>query len=162
MRVEYSTDGRYAQHIHAAFSAASAALLDLVTTEAGLRNSLAALKGYFLLARGDLFTVFLDIAEAELAKNAGDVILTRLQSLLELGVLDCPGLQDASFCSMASTEWIATIWLKCGGTPFSPSIDAENHPIEGTRLLGRHLKGLLWVQQRCGRRRRAGSRMGRR
>lgn len=81
---EYSADGGYAQHIQAAVGAASSALLDTVT-RAGLRQTLAALKSYFLLARGDLFTVFVDIAEAELAKNAADVILTRLQSLLELG-----------------------------------------------------------------------------
>lgn len=61
-----------------------------VSWQAGLRQTLAALKSYFLLARGDLFTVFVDIAEKELSKNAGDVILTRLQSLLELGV--CPVL----------------------------------------------------------------------
>lgn len=53
--------------------------------KAGLREALAALKNYFLLARGDLFTVFVDIADAELTKTASDVILTRLQSLLELG-----------------------------------------------------------------------------
>jgi hypothetical protein len=81
---EYSADSGYAQHIQAAVGAASSALLDTVT-RAGLRQTLAALKSYFLLARGDLFTVFVDIAEAELAKNAADVILTRLQSLLELG-----------------------------------------------------------------------------
>ncbi len=56
-----------------------------VLQKAGLREALAALKSYFLLARGDLFTVFVDIADTELAKTASDVILTRLQSLLELG-----------------------------------------------------------------------------
>ncbi|EIE26959.1 hypothetical protein COCSUDRAFT_46296 [Coccomyxa subellipsoidea C-169] len=85
VHIEYSADGGYAQHIHTAVSAASKALLDTVT-QAGLRQTLAALKSYFLLARGDLFTVFVDIAEMELSKNAGDVILTRLQSLLELAV----------------------------------------------------------------------------
>ena len=53
--------------------------------EAGLCDTLGALKSYFLLARGDLFTTFAYVAEAELDKNASEVTLTRLQSLLELG-----------------------------------------------------------------------------
>ncbi|BDA43053.1 Gamma-tubulin complex component 2 [Coccomyxa sp. Obi] len=94
VHIEYSTDGSYTQHIHTAVTAASKALLDLVIQKAGLREALAALKSYFLLARGDLFTVFVDIADTELAKTASDVILTRLQSLLELAVRSTSAGED--------------------------------------------------------------------
>ncbi len=65
--------------------AASAALMELMTRREGLPDMLQAFKSYFLLARGDLFTTFLELAEAELERNAADVTVTRLQSLLELG-----------------------------------------------------------------------------
>ena len=74
------------QHINAAFASASSALLELMTKREGLPDLLRAFKSYFLLARGDLFTTFLELAEAELERNAADVTVTRLQSLLELGV----------------------------------------------------------------------------
>jgi hypothetical protein len=73
------------QHIGQAFAAASAALLTHLTREAGLHDALAALKNYFLLARGDLFAIFMDAIEAELDRSASEVVLTRVQSLLELG-----------------------------------------------------------------------------
>jgi len=73
------------QHINQTFAAASAALMELMTRREGLPDMLQAFKSYFLLARGDLFTTFLELAEAELERNAADVTVTRLQSLLELG-----------------------------------------------------------------------------
>ena len=80
-------DGTYVQHINKAFAAAAAALMELMTGREGLPDMLQAFKSYFLLARGDLFTTFLDLAENELERNATDVTVTRLQSLLELGRL---------------------------------------------------------------------------
>ena len=67
-----------------AYAAASAQLLDAVQ-KAGLSKALGTLRGFFLLARGDLVTTFLDTAANELAKSAADVSLTCLQSLLDLG-----------------------------------------------------------------------------
>jgi gamma-tubulin complex component 2 len=84
---EYSTDGTYVPLIHQAFAAASASLMELMMQRKGLPDMLQAFKSYFLLARGDLFTTFLELAEAELERNAADVTVTRLQSLLELGRL---------------------------------------------------------------------------
>ena len=75
------------QHINKAFAAAAAALMELMTGREGLPDMLQAFKSYFLLARGDLFTTFLELAETELERNATDVTVTRLQSLLELGRL---------------------------------------------------------------------------
>ncbi len=80
----------YVQHIKAAFASASSALLELMTKREGLPELLRAFKSYFLLARGDLFTTFLELAEAELERNAADVTVTRLQSLLDLGVPPSP------------------------------------------------------------------------
>lgn len=97
---EYSTDGTYVQHINAAFASASSTLMELMTKREGLPELLRAFKSYFLLARGDLFTTFLELAEAELERNAADVTVTRLQSLLELGVPPSPysTLQQQTVC----------------------------------------------------------------
>jgi len=42
-----------------------------------------------MMGRGDCTLYFMDIAEDELKKTAGQVSITRMQSLLELGAL-CP------------------------------------------------------------------------
>ena len=81
---EYST-GSYMHNIQAAFATSSQALLQLLQHELGLNNTLAALKHYFLLDKGDLLLTFLDTAEEELSKPASEVSVIRLQSLLDLG-----------------------------------------------------------------------------
>jgi hypothetical protein len=53
--------------------------------ELGLGSTLAALKHYFLLDRGDLLMTFLDTADGELGKPATEASLGRLQALLDLG-----------------------------------------------------------------------------
>ena len=73
------------RHIQAAFGASSQALLRLLQHDLGLNHTLAALKHYFLLDKGDLLLSFLDSAEEELAKPAAQVSVIRLQSLLDLG-----------------------------------------------------------------------------
>ena len=72
-------------NIQAAFATSSQALLQLLQHELGLNNTLAALKHYFLLDKGDLLLTFLDTAEEELSKPASEVSVIRLQSLLDLG-----------------------------------------------------------------------------
>jgi len=76
------------QNIQAAFARSSQALLHLLQHDLGLNNTLAALKHYFLLDKGDMLLSFLDTAEEELSKPASEVSVIRLQSLLELGT-DC-------------------------------------------------------------------------
>ena len=83
---EYGS-GSYMRHIQAAFEGSSLALLRLLQHDLGLNHTLAALKHYFLLDQGDLLLSFLDSAEEELAKPAGQVSVIRLQSLLDLGEL---------------------------------------------------------------------------
>ncbi|KAK9817974.1 hypothetical protein WJX72_005158 [[Myrmecia] bisecta] len=86
VHIEYDAGEAYVAHIEACFRAASAALLGLLQRELGLGDTLAALKHYFLLDRGDLLISFMDTAEEELAKPATDVSVARLQALLELAV----------------------------------------------------------------------------
>ena len=110
-------DGTYVQHINKAFAAAAAALMELMTGREGLPDMLQAFKSYFLLARGDLFTTFLDLAENELERNATDVTVTRLQSLLELGRL--------------SPSIVGPLWktcLACSHSMLSPSMTWEKPP----------------------------------
>ena len=85
---EYSSGG-YLQSIQLAFATSSQALLRLLQHDLGLNNTLAALKHYFLLDKGDLLVSFLDNAEEELSKPASEVSVIRLQSLLDLGQLLC-------------------------------------------------------------------------
>ena len=75
------------QSIQLAFATSSQALLGLLQHDLGLNNTLAALKHYFLLDKGDLLVSFLDNAEEELSKPASEVSVIRLQSLLDLGQL---------------------------------------------------------------------------
>ena len=74
------------QNIQAAFAASSQALLHLLQHHLGLNHTLAALKHYFLLDKGDMLHSFLDTAEEELGKLASEVSVIRLQSLLDLGM----------------------------------------------------------------------------
>ena len=73
----------------AACAAASAAVLGLIRREEGLLGALGALRHYFLLARGDLFTSLLDSAREELGQRADELSVPRMQGLLELGALPC-------------------------------------------------------------------------
>ena len=87
---EYDAGGAYLQHIEAAARAAAAAALQLLLRDCGLLARLAALRAHFMMARGDCALYLMDIAEEELKKTAGQVSITRLQSLLELGArLQC-------------------------------------------------------------------------
>lgn len=82
---EYDAAGSYLQHIEAAARAAAAAALQLLLRDCGLLGRLSALRAHFMMGRGDCALYLMDIAEEELKKTAGQVSITRLQSLLELG-----------------------------------------------------------------------------
>lgn len=64
---------------------AAAAALQLLLRDCGLSSRLATLRAHFLMGRGDYAQYLMDIADDELRKCAGQVSITRLQSLLELG-----------------------------------------------------------------------------
>lgn len=55
---------------------------------------LRSIKMYFLLHVGAFLNDFMDLAEAELAKPAKDIVLTRLQHLLELSVRTSAAASD--------------------------------------------------------------------
>lgn len=96
---EYSSSsGSYMQNIQAAFARSSQALLHLLQHDLGLNNTLAALKHYFLLDKGDMLLSFLDTAEEELSKPASEVSVIRLQSLLDLGTDCCNHFHHCCVC----------------------------------------------------------------
>ncbi len=98
-----SSSGSYMQNIQAAFARSSQALLHLLQHDLGLNNTLAALKHYFLLDKGDMLLSFLDTAEEELSKPASEVSVIRLQSLLDLG-MDCAAATTFTcMCCVAAT-----------------------------------------------------------
>ncbi|KAL0053447.1 hypothetical protein WJX82_005855 [Trebouxia sp. C0006] len=95
VHIEYSSSsGSYMQNIQAAFARSSQALLHLLQHDLGLNNTLAALKHYFLLDKGDMLLSFLDTAEEELSKPASEVSVIRLQSLLDLAVRSSSAASD--------------------------------------------------------------------
>lgn len=93
VHIEYSNGG-FMHSIQLAFATSSQALLRLLQHDLGLNNTLAALKHYFLLDKGDLLVSFLDNAEEELSKPASEVSVIRLQSLLDLAVRNSSAASD--------------------------------------------------------------------
>jgi len=57
----------------------SRALLKLLEQEHGLTAHLRSLRRYFLLEHGDFFTQFMDLAQADLAKEVKEIRLVRVQ-----------------------------------------------------------------------------------
>lgn len=57
----------------------SRALLKLLEQEHGLTAHLRSLRRYFLLEHGDFFTQFMDLAQADLAREVKDIRLVRVQ-----------------------------------------------------------------------------------
>ena len=76
--------------VSASFSRAAEALLSAVKTGAAgggpLLNHLRAIRSTFLLAQGDFLVHFLDQATEELSQPASKVVLSRVQSLLEMSI----------------------------------------------------------------------------
>ncbi len=101
------------QNIQAAFARSSQALLHLLQHDLGLNNTLAALKHYFLLDKGDMLLSFLDTAEEELSKPASEVSVIRLQSLLDLG-MDCAATRTSTIVVCADSH--ATCHKRAGSS----------------------------------------------
>ena len=83
-------DPRFLTNISDAYAHANASLLDLLLTTHELPARLRSMKHYFFLDRSDFFSAFLYLAGSELRKNAKEVNVGKLQSLLDL-VLRQPG-----------------------------------------------------------------------
>nr|CAD7424316.1 unnamed protein product [Timema monikensis] len=77
---------QYFESIEKAYLFASKTLLQLLMEENDLMRRLKSVKHYFLLDQGDFIVQFMDSCEEELSKNIGDIIPTRLESLLELAL----------------------------------------------------------------------------
>ncbi|CAO3686335.1 unnamed protein product [Umbelopsis ramanniana] len=76
--------GRFVQDLEAAYKYANRTLLDLLLKDQQLLARLRSLKRYFFLDQSDFLAPFLDVAKEELRKPTKDIVITRLQSLLDL------------------------------------------------------------------------------
>ena len=76
----------YLELIEGAYSHASKQLLQLMMEEYDLLCYLRSIKHYFLLDQGDLFVHFMDMAYDELQKPIGLILMSRLESLMELAL----------------------------------------------------------------------------
>lgn len=122
------------QSIQLAFATSSQALLRLLQHDLGLNHTLAALKHYFLLDKGDLLVSFLDTAEEELAKPASEVSVIRLQSLLDLG-------QPLCFFALLAVKSVS-FGIECSQLSFGlllHALSAVNGPPNGPLMCGSHV-----------------------
>ena len=95
MPLQYSAQERdYTAVVEHAHSFASHALLSLLLTDYALVSHLQSIKAYFLLAEGDWFVHFLDIAHDELAKSMYHIQRNKLQSLLSLALKSSRAAHD--------------------------------------------------------------------
>jgi len=107
-------DSSLSQAIHEAYLLSSRALLKILDTR-GLRSHMISLRRFFLLEHGDFFTQFMDTAEEELRREAKDVVLSRVQVLLQSAVqtstlVNDPHKEDLT-CSLASHNLIQHLHL---------------------------------------------------
>ena len=79
-------DKYYLELIQKAYSHSSKQLLQLMMKEYDLLQFLRSIKHYFLLDQGDLFVHFMDMAYDELQKPIGLILISRLESLMELAL----------------------------------------------------------------------------
>ena len=83
-------DSRFLNNVNDAYAHANSSLLSLLLTTHELPARLRSMKHYFFLDRSDFFSYFLYLSNSELKKQAKDVNVGKLQSLLDL-VLRQPG-----------------------------------------------------------------------
>ena len=97
-----------------AYVISSRAILKLLDSR-GLRSHLKSIRRFFLLEHGDFFTQFMDSAEEELRRDVRDVVLTRVQGLLQIALqtstlLHDPHKEELS-CTLASHNLIQHLHL---------------------------------------------------
>ncbi|KAJ1931759.1 gamma tubulin complex Spc97/GCP2 subunit Alp4, partial [Linderina macrospora] len=79
---------RLVEEIEAAYLRANQALMDILLKEGLLFSYFGAVKHYLLFDKADYLGYFLDLAKDELQKNVHMVSLNKLQSALELALLN--------------------------------------------------------------------------
>ncbi|KAA6417682.1 MAG: Spc97 Spc98 family of spindle pole body (SBP) component, partial [Trebouxia sp. A1-2] len=154
VHIEYcsSGSGSYMQNIQAAFASSSQALLHLLQHDLGLNNTLAALKHYFLLDKGDMLLSFLDTAEEELSKPASEVSVIRLQSLLDLAVRSSSAASDPTTekleCFLDHRTLLGMLQQRAPLQEDSTALQDPRHPLTGYTLLDQH-DAAMCLQGRC-------------
>ncbi|KAK6621988.1 hypothetical protein RUM44_001795 [Polyplax serrata] len=85
--IEYSyNENKYTEAIQKAYQFASSGLLNHLMQVNDLIGHLKSVKHYLLFDQGDFFMKFMDMSEMELNKNIGDIVPSRLQTLVELAL----------------------------------------------------------------------------
>mmetsp|Transcript_6119 Transcript_6119/g.9233 ORF Transcript_6119/g.9233 Transcript_6119/m.9233 type:complete len:1075 (-) Transcript_6119:183-3407(-) len=101
--------------IDEAYQFSSSTLLKLLDEKYSLYSHFQSLRRFFLLEHGDFYVQFMDTAEEELRREAKDVALPRIQSLLHLAIhtstlANDPNKDDVS-CILASHNLIQHLHL---------------------------------------------------
>lgn len=79
-------ENKCAEAIQKAYVLASSSLLDHLMQVNDLIGHLKSVKHYLLFDQGDFFMKFMDMSENELNKEIGDILPSRLQTLVELAL----------------------------------------------------------------------------
>jgi hypothetical protein len=116
-------------------------LLKILEEKYHLYSHLKSLRRFFLLEHGDFFVQFMDTAASELGKEAKDVALSRIRSLLQLAVHTStlaadPNREELS-CSLASHNLIQHLHLiqTAGGDSAPLGGGADSYALKGSQGL---------------------------
>ncbi|KAJ4456756.1 putative Gamma-tubulin complex component 2 [Paratrimastix pyriformis] len=91
---QQASDHSFGGPIESAYRFATRSLLETIMERDGLISHLKTIRSFFFLAEGDFFVHFMDLAESELAKEAGSVVVSRLASVLEQSLRSCASIDS--------------------------------------------------------------------
>ena len=131
--------------INEAYQFSSTTFLKLLEGKYNLYSHLKSLRRFFLLENGDFFVQFMDTAEEELRKEAKEISIQRIQSLLLLSIhtstISNDLNKDELGCILASHNLIQHLHLIQTAGEGSSSIGLN--PLESFSVLGgQGLKGI--------------------
>lgn len=142
--LRYDLDGSSSlvSAVDEAYQFSSNTLLKILEEKYHLYSHLKSLRRFFLLEHGDFFVQFMDTAASELSKEAKDVALSRIRSLLQLAVHTStlaadPNREELS-CSLASHNLIQHLHLiqtAGGDAPPLGGAGSESFALKGSQGL---------------------------
>jgi gamma-tubulin complex component 2 len=146
--LRYDLDGS-SSLVHAveeAYQFSSNTLLKILEEKYHLYSHLKSLRRFFLLEHGDFFVQFMDTAASELGKEAKDVPLSRIRSLLQLAVhtstlASDPNREELS-CSLASHNLIQHLHLIQTAGGDGPSLGGSGSEAYALKGGSQGLKGV--------------------
>ena len=146
LQLDPDSIARLIRSVDEVYKFSSRALLRLLEESHGLSTHLKSLRRFFFLENGDFFTQFMDTAEFELRKEAKDISVTRIQTLLQLAIQTSTIASDFHredlSCSLASHNLIQHLHLiqSAGYSSSSVNSSATTLPLDIFSSLSNQVK----------------------